>query len=66
MRLKSVVLSILLASSTTLYAAKTFSFNEIHEMPLSIEKDYYIWRFLSQKNTSAAEAKQKNQEVKMK
>ena len=63
MRLKSVVLSILLASSTTLYAAKTFSFNEIHEMPLSIEKDYYIWRFLSQKNTSAAEAKQIIQEV---
>lgn len=26
-------------------------------MPRSIEKDYYIWRFLSQKTTTAAEAK---------
>ncbi|MDM5271790.1 lytic transglycosylase domain-containing protein [Sulfurovum sp. zt1-1] len=63
MRLKSVVLSILVAYSTSLYAAKTFSFNEIHEMPQSVEKDYYIWRFLSQKSTTVSEAKKIIQEV---
>ncbi len=26
-------------------------------MPTSIEKDYYIWRFLSQNTTSRAEAR---------
>lgn len=57
MRLKSVVFSFLVTCSTTLYAAKTLSFNEIHVMPQSVEKDYYIWRFLSQKNTTASEAR---------
>ncbi len=36
---------------------KTFDYWQIHNMPKSIEKDYYIWRFLSQHSTTAAEAK---------
>jgi soluble lytic murein transglycosylase len=63
MRLKSVVLFLLLLYTPTLYAAKTLSFNEVHNMPQSVEKDYYIWRFLSQKNTSASEAKKIIQEA---
>ncbi len=35
---------------------KTFSFGYVNKMPLSIEKDYYIWRFLSQSNTTKKEA----------
>lgn len=37
--------------------AKTFTFNQIHRMPQSVEKDYYIWRFLSQGSTTSAQAK---------
>ena len=37
--------------------AKTFSFNQVHSMPQSVEKDYYIWRFLMQRSTSASQAK---------
>ena len=51
----SFILSLVILSSFGY--AKTFSFNQIHKMPLSIEKDYYIWRFLTQKRTTAKEAK---------
>ena len=37
--------------------AKKLSYWEVHKMPTSIEKDYYIWRFLSQNTTSKAEAR---------
>jgi soluble lytic murein transglycosylase len=40
----------------TAIEAKKFSYQEIHHMPKSIEKDYYIWRFLSQKFTTKSEA----------
>lgn len=36
--------------------AKSFSYAQIHSMPMSIEKDYYIWRFLNQKSTTASQA----------
>lgn len=36
--------------------AKTFSYSQVHNMPMSIEKDYYIWRFISQKSTTSKEA----------
>jgi len=42
---------------TTSSASKTFSYAQVHAMPTSIEKDYYIWRLLSQPTTTAAEAK---------
>jgi soluble lytic murein transglycosylase len=44
-------------AASTLHAKK-FTYEQISEMPRSIEKDYYIWRFLSQTTTTAAEAKE--------
>ncbi len=43
--------------------AKKFTYSEVHKMPQSVEKDYYIWRFLSQKNTTAKEARSIIQEA---
>ncbi len=43
--------------NTTALNAKILSYNQVHKMPQSIEKDYYIWRFISQKNTSVRDAK---------
>jgi len=59
MKVKPLLLSALLAffMSTSLLQAKTFTYEQVHEMPKSIEKDYYIWRFLSQTTTTAKEAK---------
>jgi len=42
---------------------KHFSFDEIHAMPTSIEKDYYIWRFLRQRDTTPAQARRIIKEV---
>ncbi len=59
MRVKSLFLSSLFALfvGTSALLAKTFTYEQIHKMPKSVEKDYYIWRFLSQTTTTAAEAK---------
>jgi soluble lytic murein transglycosylase len=43
--------------------AKKFNYWQIHNMPKSVEKDYYIWRFLSQKTTTAIEARNIIKEV---
>ncbi|CAA6826532.1 MAG: Soluble lytic murein transglycosylase precursor (EC [uncultured Sulfurovum sp.] len=37
--------------------AKSFTYHQIDKIPKSVEKDYYIWRFLIQKNTTRQEAK---------
>ena len=37
--------------------AKTFSYTEIHNIPTSVEKDYYIWCYLKQSSTNKFEAK---------
>jgi len=37
--------------------AKTYSFSQVKHMPLSVEKDYYIWRFLMQRSTTVSQAK---------
>lgn len=37
--------------------AKRLSYWQVHNMPKSVEKDYYIWRFLSQSTTTSNEAK---------
>ncbi|WP_373032598.1 lytic transglycosylase domain-containing protein [Sulfurovum sp.] len=50
-------LFVLFFVTTTLHAKK-ITYEQIDEMPRSIEKDYYIWRFLSQTTTTAAEAKE--------
>jgi len=44
--------------------AKYFSFNQLHKMPKSYEKDYYIWRFLQAKKTTKKEAKNIAKELK--
>ncbi len=46
---------LLILVSSTSYA-KRFSYRQITKMPMSIEKDYYIWRFLSQKSTTRKDA----------
>lgn len=46
---------IIVISSTS--QAKSFSFGQVHRMPQSVEKDYYIWRYLSQRSTSASQAR---------
>jgi soluble lytic murein transglycosylase len=59
MRVKFISLALLLVFSvgaSTLHAKK-FTYAQIHEMPRSIEKDYYMWRFLSQTTTTASEAR---------
>ena len=41
----------------TTVEAKTFTYWQVHHMPKSVEKDYYIWRLLLQKSTTKIEAK---------
>jgi len=50
-------LFVLLVLAGTSLQAKHFTYSQIHSMPQSVEKDYYIWRFLKQKSTTASEAK---------
>lgn len=59
MKVKFLLLSIVLVlfMGTSTLHAKKFTYSQVHEMPQSIEKDYYIWRFLSQTTTTAQEAK---------
>jgi len=59
MKVKSLLLQTLFAFFLGVLPlhAKTFTYQQVHEMPRSIEKDYYIWRFLSQITTTAPEAK---------
>ncbi len=47
---------ILIVINTTLLQAKIYSLSEIETMPKSIAKDYYIWRFIKDNNTSKDEA----------
>ena len=56
--MKRLLLVLLLSLIGTLsLQAKHFTYNQVKSMPLSVEKDYYIWRFLQQKSTTKAEAK---------
>jgi soluble lytic murein transglycosylase len=57
MKLTRLTLTLLLLlGSTLVLEAKTFSFDQVNTMPRSVEKDYYLWRFLSQNTTTAAQA----------
>jgi soluble lytic murein transglycosylase len=51
-----IFIALVYLSSTLFVEAKTFTLSQIQKMPLSVEKDYYIWRFLNQKSTTRAEA----------
>ena len=55
--IRNIILVLLLLLSPGMLQAKTFSYGQVKRMPLSVEKDYYIWRFLMQKSTTKAEAK---------
>jgi soluble lytic murein transglycosylase len=58
MKIKLLFITIaIFVSFSTQVTAKTFRYGQIKSMPLSIEKDYYIWRFLTQKSTTATQAK---------
>ena len=52
-RLLFITVITLLATLTV--QAKTFSYGQVKKMPLSVEKDYYIWRFLTQRSTTKCE-----------
>ncbi len=54
---KLLLIAIFLLLESTLVNAKTFRYGQVKNMPLSIEKDYYIWRFLNQSKTTVSEAK---------
>ncbi len=51
------LLFILIAFLFSTVEAKTFTYWQVHHMPKSVEKDYYIWRLLSQTNTTRQEAR---------
>ncbi len=55
--------ALLLCLLTVVLNAKAFTFSQVHRMPTSIEKDYYIWRFLRQRNTTKTEAQRIIREV---
>ncbi|WP_295421309.1 lytic transglycosylase domain-containing protein [Sulfurovum sp.] len=54
---------LILAMGTTVLNAKLFTYWQVHNMPQSVEKDYYIWRFLSQTSTTAFQARSIIKEV---
>ncbi|NKQ40928.1 MAG: lytic transglycosylase domain-containing protein [Sulfurovum sp.] len=62
--MKLILIAILLSVTLLQVQAKNFSYEQIAEMPKSIEKDYYIWRLLKQKNTSKKEAQKILKDVK--
>ncbi|MDQ7085384.1 MAG: lytic transglycosylase domain-containing protein [Sulfurovum sp.] len=52
-----LLLPLILCLAMAWLPAKSLSYTQVHQMPLSIEKDYYIWRLLQQASTSKAEAR---------
>jgi len=56
-KLLLITLFVSLLFGITTLNAKTFRYGQVKSMPLSVEKDYYIWRFLTQKSTSKSQAK---------
>jgi len=55
MRSLLALLALLVLSATL--EAKHFTYAQVHAMPKSVEKDYYIWRFLRQRSTTPAQAR---------
>jgi len=56
MRYLSLLFSLLLLLSSA-SGGKDLTFGQLHTMPKSVEKDYYIWRFLCQGNCTASQAR---------
>ena len=65
MKIKTFLLSLFLGLAFTHISlqAKALTYWKVHKMPKSIEKDYYIWRLLSQSSTTATEARNIIQET---
>jgi len=55
--LKVFLLLLLLVFGAEQLSAKHYSYSQIHSMPQSVEKDYYIWRFLKQSSTTSTDAR---------
>ena len=58
-----LILGLIVLSSSLLFA-KIPSLQEIDNMPKSISKDYYIWRFISEPSTTKEEAKEAYKQIK--
>jgi len=54
---RGLLLFFLLSLGAVHLSAKQYSYSQIHSMPQSVEKDYYIWRFLKQPSTTASDAR---------
>jgi len=54
----------LIVISTSILFAKVPTLQEINDMPQSISKDYYIWRFLKEGNPTKEEALQAYNQIK--
>ncbi len=54
---KLLLTAVLICLGMVTLEAKTFSYSQVKHMPLSVEKDYYIWRFLMQRSTTVTQAK---------
>jgi len=52
-----VATALLLTFASMPLQAKQWSYATVHRMPRSVEKDYYIWRFLRQRSTTVSQAR---------
>jgi len=57
-------LILLFTIATLILQAKHISFDQVHNMPKSISKDYYIWRFLKEHGTTKKDARRIIKEIK--
>jgi len=55
---------VLLLMMGGMLSSRSLSFEQIHAMPKSVEKDYYIWRYLSGKKSTKSEARKLIHEAK--
>jgi len=63
MKIKYLIIALTCLLTLNSLEAKNLSFYEVHKMPKSVEKDFYIWRLLSQPSTTVTEARNIIQEA---
>ena len=54
---KTILILIITIATITSTEARIVTLNDLAHMPRSIEKDYYIWRFLRYRSTTPQQAK---------
>jgi soluble lytic murein transglycosylase len=54
----------LLVTGVSLLLGRPLNYATIHAMPTSVEKDYYLWRYIGSKHSSKAEAQKLIREAK--